>query len=599
MAELIKENDLPVSFEITVDGTVLSAEIEVISIGVVLEVNRIASATLKVSDGGAFGLENEPFSNSSSSNFVPGNEIEISLGYGDDRALAFKGVIVGQRMIVRDTTSCLLVTCRDKSFKLTKSRANTILQESKDDDLFSTLISGAGLTATVDSATQFSYPLFQFNSSDWDYLMIRAEANNFYVLTDQNEVSVKEYDFSASPSFAVDAALTAIEVDLELNGENAYPEFSFTSWDFKGQASAVVSASMADPISQGNLTAQNIASKLSIPTLNKFSSAPLSSEELTSFSKSWISKSALSKIRGVITIPGSVSLRPGNLVELRNFGDRFDGNAFVSKVVQDCRDGSWTTQVFVGMQSRWHSSLPDVQEQDGLGLLPGIRGTHLGKVKQINEDPDAEYRVLIELGAFQNSSNSNTIWARLAANYASNQAGFFFFPEVGDEVLVTFINGDPRFPVIIGSLYSSTVKPMFEPDAENSTKAIHSKTGIALVFNEKDKILTIQTPGGNTVVLDDKEGQITLNDSNSNSAVLNKDGISLSSPKDIVLDAKGNINLKAVSGITMEASGGDLTGKGLNISLEAQVSMKAAGNASAEFSASGQTALKGAIVMIN
>ena len=62
---------------------------------------------------------------------------------------------------------------------------------------------------------------------------------------------------------------------------------------------------------------------------------------------------------------------------------------------------------------------------------------------------------------------------------------------------------------------------------------------------------------------------------------------------------KGNINLKAVSGISMEASGGDLKGKGLNVSLEAQVSMKAAGNASAEFSASGQTTLKGAMVMIN
>lgn len=599
MPQLLTENDLPVSYEISINGEVLSGELEVISIGVVLEINRIATATLKISDGGVFGLENEPFANSDSDYFVPGNEIKISLGYGDERSVAFKGVIVGQRMIARSNTSFLLVTCKDKSFKLTRSRANTIMADSADDAMFSSLLSEAGLTASVDSTKQFAYPLFQFNSSDWDYLMIRAEAGNFFVLTDQNEVSVKSFDFSSSPDFTIDGGMSSIEVDLELSGENTYADFNFTSWNPRTQEASKVSASMSDPLTLGNLSAQKIAESLHIPALNKFTSAAVSSEELTDFSKSWINKSVLSKIQGKITIPGTVSVKPGTLVELKNIGSRFDGNAFVSKTEQRCVDGGWVTTVYVGMQSRWHSSLPDVQEEDGLGLLPGARGTHLGKVKQIDEDPESEYRVLIELGAFQNSSNSNTIWARMAFNYASNQAGFFFFPEIDDEVLVTFVNGDPRFPVIIGSLYSSGLAPKLVPDKENSTKAIHSKTGIALLFNEKDKILTIQTPGGNKMILDDKGGQVSIADSNSNSAILSKDGIQLSSAKDIVLDAKGNINLKAVSGISLEASGGDLTGKGLNVTLQAQMSLKAAGTASAEFSASGQTTLKGAMVMIN
>lgn len=599
MPEILKENDLPISFEVKINGTAISGEIEVISIGATLEVNRIASATLKISDGGAFGLENEPFANSSSDDFIPGKDIEISLGYGDERSIVFLGVITGQRMVVRRSTSFLLVTCKDKSFKLTKSRANNILAGSKDDDLFNQLVSDAGLTADSASATQFTYPLVQYNSSDWDYLVIRSEANNFFVVTDQNKVSIKSFDFSGSPSYAIQADLTALEVDLELSGENTYAEFNFTSWDPTTQAKTVVNASMADPSGVSNLTAQKIAGDLSLPSLNKFTSAPLSTDELTAYSKSWISKSALTKVQGKITIPGTANLKPGDLVELKNFGPRFDGNAFISKIEQDCSEGDWKTTVFVGLSSRWHSSLPDVQEEDGMGLIPGIKGAHLAKVKKIDEDPDGEYRVLIELGSFQNSSNSNEIWARIAFNYASDQAGFFFFPEVGDEVLVTFLNGDPRFPIITGSLYSSKLKPKFEPDAENSTKAIHSKSGIAFIFNEKDKILTLETPGGNTLILDDKEKQITMKDSNSNEAILNQDGIKLSSPKDIVLDAKGNINLKAVSGISMEASGGDLKGKGLNVSLEAQVSMKAAGNASAEFSASGQTTLKGAMVMIN
>ncbi|WP_297338269.1 phage baseplate assembly protein V [Algoriphagus sp.] len=599
MAEVLKENDLPVSIEVKINGSVLSGTVEIISVAVTWEINRIAQASLKLSDGGVFGLENEPFTNSASSDFVPGNEIELNLGYGDERSLSFKGLVTGQRLVVRRDTSYLLVTCKHKAFTLTKSRSNQVLKDSKDDDLFSQLITNAGLTADVEAASQYSYPLFQYNSSDWDYLIIRAEVNNFFVLTDQDKVSVKAIDVSGTPEYAIQADLTVLDVDLELSGENTFPDFNFSSWDPKTQQKISVNASMSDPSSISNLTAQKIAGDLSVPGVKKFTSAPVSMEELTSFSKSWISKSALSKIQGKITLLGTNKLKPGDLVDLKNFGERYNGKAFISKIEQDCSEGDWKTRLYIGMQSRWHSSLPDVEEEDGLGLLPGVKGTHLAKVKQIHEDKDGEYRVLVELGAFQNDSNSNELWARLACNYASKDAGFFFFPEIGDEVLLTFVNGDPRFPVIIGSLYSSTLKPKFEPDEKNSTKAIHSKSGIALIFNEEDKILTIQTPGGNTVVLDDKEKKISIKDANSNEAIFADSGIQLSSPKDIVLDAKGKIGLKAVSGISMQASGGDLTGKGLNVSLEADISMKAKGSASAEFSAAGQTAVKGAMVMIN
>lgn len=599
MADLLQENDGIVSYEISVNGTVLSGEIEIISIRTTMEVNRISSATIKISDGGSFGLEKAPFSNSSSSDFVPGNDIEIKLGYDTSNDTVFSGVIVGQRMVVRKSTSYLLITCKDKSFKLTKSRGNNVMADSADGDLFSQLISDKGLTIDSDAATQFDSPLFQYNVSDWDYLVVRSEANNFYVLTDQNNISIKKYDLSSSPSYKIQSDLIAIDVDLDLNGENTYSDFSFSFWDHSQQKTVVESGSMTDAGSLGNLKSNSIAGDLSVPTLQKFTSAPLSSDELKAFSDSWSTKSSLSKIQGRIIIPGTANLKAGDFVELANFGERFDGNAFISKIEQECEDGDWLTIVYVGLSSRWHSSLPDIEEEDGIGLLPGGKGTYLGKVKQIDQDLKNEYRILVDLGVFQNSSNTNELWARFATNYASNGAGFFFFPEIGDEVLITFLNGDPRFPVIIGSLYSSQLKPKVEPDEENSIKAIHSKSGIAFTFNETDKILTIETPGGNSVVLDDKDQQIVMTDSNSNKVTMNSSGIALSSPADISLKADGKVDISGTTGINLSSSGGDVTGDGLNVTLEAQVAMKAAGNASAEFSASGQTTLKGAMVMIN
>ncbi len=598
MPENLRESDLPVSFTVLVNGSPVSDAVEVISITVDQEINRIASASVRIADGGSFGLENDPFANSEGSDFIPGNEIEIQLGYGDSQNTVFKGIMVSQRLGVKRNSSFLHITCKDKALTLTKTRSNTVLSDASDDDLFKQIASKAGLAINSESVPVYKYPIVQYNCSDWDYMVIRAEVNGLFVSTDNNTIQVRKYGLSGSPSFALLADLVAIEVDLDLNGENLYPGFKFTSWDPSAQQSVEVSATMSDPSALGNIKAEKMAGDLGMPTLQKFSSAPLSEEELTSLSESWTDRSALSKIQGRIKIPGTSEIKAGDLVELKNFGARFDGNAFVSKVEHEMTEGDWITTLYIGLYSRWHSSLPEVEDHDAIGLLPAVKGTHLATVKQINEDPDGESRVLIELSSFQNSAKSNQFWARISFNYAGKETGFFFFPEVGDEVLVTFLNGDPRFPVITGSLYSSANPPKFTPDAENTTKSIHSKSGIAFIFNDKDKVLTVETPGGNKLVLDDKEKQISVKDCNSNEMVMGKDGIVISSPKDITLDAKGNINLKAASNIGLQATA-DLKLNGINVKLEAQATLKASGAASAEFSASGQTTVKGAMVMIN
>src|ERR1700743_2803309 len=50
------------------------------------------------------------------------------------------------------------------------------------------------------------------------------------------------------------------------------------------------------------------------------------------------------------------------------------------------------------------------------------------------------------------------IWARVAVPFAGNNRGAFFLPDVHDEVLVVFLSGDPRFPVIVGGLWNGAAK---------------------------------------------------------------------------------------------------------------------------------------------
>lgn len=194
--------------------------------------------------------------------------------------------------------------------------------------------------------------------------------------------------------------------------------------------------------------------------------------------------------------------------------------------------------------------------------------------------------------------NNNELWARLSSYYATSESGNFFIPEVGDEVVLGYINQDPGQPVILGSLYSSQKTMPYELTAENDTKAIVTKNKLKIEFNDETKVITITTPGENTITISDDEKLIKLADQNSNTITMDENGITLDSPKDITISATGNISLKSTGDTSIDATG-DANIKGMNVSAEANVALTAKGSATAELSASGNTTVKGALVMIN
>lgn len=71
------------------------------------------------------------------------------------------------------------------------------------------------------------------------------------------------------------------------------------------------------------------------------------------------------------------------------------------------------------------------------------------------KDPDHLNRVQIRLLSFDGvGDHDGPIWARVAVPFAGGDRGAFLVPDVGDEVLVTFVNGDPRWPVVVGGLWN-------------------------------------------------------------------------------------------------------------------------------------------------
>ncbi|WP_430933085.1 type VI secretion system tip protein VgrG [Saccharicrinis sp. 156] len=598
MAKTLQQSDGVISFDILVKGKNIKDTVEINEITVQMEVNRIAVATIIMEDGGAIGVDNAPFTNSEGNDFIPGNEIEISLGYDNKKNKVFKGIIVSQNLSVKKSRSHLIVTCKDLAVKMTKGRFNATFQNKKDSDALSSIAARYGLQTDID-ATKAPLPVsMQYNCSDWDFMVVRAEMNNMSVLTDKGKLIIKKNDFKTSPKFEINASQIVIEIDLNLDCENIPDKYQLTAWDDKEQKEISESVTISDSLGQGNLNATKLAKAIDYKESNHYSSAKLTEYELKTWGESLANKAVLSKVQGKIIIQGNADIMAGDMIELSGFSARFNGKAYVSKTNHIVEDGSWITILQVGRPTHWHAALPDVEEASASGLIPSAKGTQIAKVKKIHEDPDGNYRVLVNLPAFSGTGQEDGIWARLVFPYATADAGFFFFPEIDDEVLLTFINNDPRYPVITGSLYNAKNKPKTTPDEKNQFKSIYSKSGINITFDDEDKILVVETPEGNTFTLSDKEKSIRIKDMNSNSLIMDDSGIVLDSPKDIKLSAKGDIDISATGGVKIKGNA-DIKVDGSNVELTAKVGVTAKGNASAELSASGQTTVKGSMVMIN
>lgn len=137
-----------------------------------------------------------------------------------------------------------------------------------------------------------------------------------------------------------------------------------------------------------------------------------------------------------------------------------------------------------------------------------------------------------------------------------------------------------------------------KPDSAIQLVITSDEQGVKITYDEKDKTISIETSGGNKIILSDKDKSIFLQDQHKNKLKMDREGITLESMKDINLKARNNITIE--SGMTLsQKAKTDIKSEALNIEAKAKVSVKVRGEATAELSASGQTVVKGAMVLIN
>ena len=427
-----------------------------------------------------------------------------------------------------------------------------LFENIKDSELAAQLIDSYQYAHNITATAHQHNELVQFDVTDWDFLLMRMEFNGLITLLEDSVFTIAPPDFTQEPALRLEYGATVIEFEGELDVRDQFTEVKTQSWDYSHQEILELTATEPNIQENGNLPADEMAAvNNDAPIIHRHGGYVIE-DELQAWADARLLKDRLSRTQGRVKFRGYAEVKIGQLIELGGFGNRFNGIVYVSAVRHEYYEGVWLTDVQFGLSPKWFSQTINSGKPASAGMLASVNGLQVGIVNQIESDPDGEYRIRIRLPIVDNQAAG--IWARIATLDAGAERGSFFLPEVGDEVIVGFINDDPRDAVVLGMLHSSDKAAPFTASEDNNKKGFVTREGLKLVFQEQDKSISLETPAGNKIVISDDEGGIIFTDQHGNSIQLDEKGITLNSEQNIDIKAKSNINSQAGSQWKAQAS---------------------------------------------
>jgi uncharacterized protein involved in type VI secretion and phage assembly len=263
--------------------------------------------------------------------------------------------------------------------------------------------------------------------------------------------------------------------------------------------------------------------------------------------------------------------------------------------------------------------------QSTVGVMTGLV-TNIVVDDNANKGKD-DYRVKVRFPTLPNGGKDggeDSTWCRIVSYGANKDGGTFWLPEVGDEVLVTFVNGDFNQPVILGGFWNGTDAPPYSNSKDKGTvsdnkfegkheakkndlRFLRSRLGHQLIFNDNasEPRVALHTKQKHRIVLDDKNNeptQIEIYDGKEENYILidtkNKKITIEAKTGDMLLKAKGTITVDAET-IEMKSGKNTKLSVGQNYEMQAQSNMTIKASGTGDIESSGAMTIKGSKVNIN
>lgn len=539
-----------------------------------------------------------------------GQEVEISAQAGEQlggqTGLLMKGEIAAlEPDFSAQGETTMLIRGYNKSHRLHRGKKTRTFLRQSDSDIVKKVADEVGLSPQVDSTSVVYDYVIQNNQTNMEFLQARAERLGYKVFAAQGELHFKkgEAKLGEGPELKIGEALRTFRPVLAATHQA--DKITVLGWDAKGKEAIKSEVTPPSALKQGGIakTGGDAAKEafgaaeaivVSRPVFTVDEAEALATGLANDLSGEFI------QAEGVCF--GDPNVKAGHTVTISGVGQRFSGKYFVTTATHIWNDkvGYETHFGISGRQPNTISHLlePGNGRDQSRGL---VRGVVTGLVTNLN-DPDNLGRVKVKYDWLGDNVESDWVW--IASPMGGAERGFFYLPEINDEVLIAFEHGDIHRPYIVGSLWNSKDKPP-KPNSEVvgggkvNERIIKSRSGHVVIFDDSD--------GQEKIIIRDKteKNEIEI-DSSQNSMTIKVDGdftveaqgkITLKSTQDMTLESQANGKVKTTGNLNVEATGNG-TVKGTQLTLEgtAMAALKAP-TVSVEGSAMAE--IKGGLVKIN
>ncbi len=465
------------------------------------------------------------------------------------------------------TGTFTIVRGYDQSHRLLRGRRTETYTDVTYADVARKVAQLANLQAGTIDATPTVHPhVSQGNVSDWEFLWALAREVGFEVAVSDSKLHFRKPAPAAEgPGAGSLTSTNPLQLSLGSNllrfrsvvtSAEQVKEVQVRGWDVGTKKSLVGVAAATSGSAQLSVSPADVAGKFSAPPYVGVDVPYRSQAEVDAAAKAVAEQigGAFAEFDGVAR--GNPSLKAGTAVSLALVGDPFDGKYTLSSArhTYDASTGYTTAFTVSGRQQR---SLLGLVGGGRNGTSNGLPGVVPAQVTDVH-DPDDLGRVKVKFPWLSDTYVSD--WVRLVSPGAGSSRGGIWLPEVNDEVLVTFEQGDLRRPYVIGGLHNGVDKPKLGDGlVDGSSGAVKrrgfvSKKGHALLFFDDD------ADDGIAVLTGDSKLRVSLNGGKQTIKISSSGKVEIEGQTDITIKAGGNLTLQAQA--KLELSGAQVSIKG-------------------------------------
>ncbi len=518
---------------------------------------------------------------------MAGKKLEIRAKMERHEDVLFVGEIVELEPSFADTTQHLTVRAFDKMHRLTRGRCVRSFVDMTDADIIRKVVqeSGSGLNVRVQETGEVHKHVLQANQTDLEFLQERASALGFLLYCEDNELRC-EPPATGAETIELKWLEDLNEFRPRLSTVAQVSEVTVRGWDVQrgkeivGRASQGEGAPKLGTTIGGELAEQShrLSAKYLVndPVVRTQASADALAQAVTN---RLLGRSVEAEGASI----GNPLIAAGKRVKITRVGTRFSGEYFVTSANHSYgRDQGYKT----------HFTVSGHRPVDLLSLLSESREFRAVPMVGVavvtdNADPDNLGRVKLKYPWLSEKDSSH--WARVLSVGGGPNRGLEFIPEINDEVLVVFEQGDINHPYVLGGLWNGQDKP---PKGSNQ-----------IVGGGKVKQRIIRSRSGHIVVLDDSDDKpgILIQDKTGNNLIeidSKKNAMKIWIAGETEIRAKGKLTLESQANIEIKAATGISVDGGPSVNIKA-TNTEMVAQASAKVSAGALLDLQAAMVKIN